>query len=435
MRVRWIAVWSCLILAMGLAVGACGDDDEGTTGDSGSQGEGGGKSFTIYSSLPLQGDSRPQSEDVVRGMKLALEQKGGKAPPNTIKYVSLDDASKEFGMWHPDPVKANARRAAGDSNAIAYLGEFNSGASAYSLPIINRAGMLQVSPSNTYVGLTRSTGAEKGEPDMYYPTGKRHYGRVVPADHIQAAAVVSYMQDEGCGDAYILHDGEVPYGKGIANQVERIAGRRGFKILGNRVARPRAVRRVKRSGADCFFFGGITMNGAPDVYKAVGRRSPGIKMFGPDGVAESAFTNELGPKLERRMFITNPTLAPGFYPPRGNAFFTDFEAKYGKPPEPYAIYGYEAMSVVLDSIDNANPASTDPAGRQAVIDAFFRTRGRDSVLGSYDIDPNGDTTLADYGGYIVNDGEVTWSKVINTAPERHHDFQRYGAGTDPYTSP
>ena len=75
-----------------------------------------------------------------------------------------------------------------------YLGEFNSGGSAISLPITNEAGILQVSPSNTYVGLTRAEGADKGEPDKYYPSGKRTFGRVVPADHIQAAAQVAYQK-------------------------------------------------------------------------------------------------------------------------------------------------------------------------------------------------------------------------------------------------
>ena len=73
-------------------------------------------------------------------------------------------------------------------------------------------------PSNTYVGLTRSEGADKGEPDKYYPAGKRTYGRVVPADHIQAAAQVTYQKDQGCKKTYILNDKEV-YGKGIAVQV------------------------------------------------------------------------------------------------------------------------------------------------------------------------------------------------------------------------
>jgi branched-chain amino acid transport system substrate-binding protein len=421
LRVRWLAFWSCLILALSVGVAACGDDDEGgDTGSKPSSGEGGG-TLTIYSSLPLQGDSRPQSQDVVNGMKLALEQNGGKAGNNTIKYVSLDDATASTGKWEPGQVSANARKAVGDDKAVAYLGEFNSGASAVSIPIINEAGILQVSPSNTYVGLTRSEGAEKGEPDKYYPAGTRTYGRVVPADHIQAAAAVQYMKDNGVTKVYILNDKEV-YGKGIADQVEDIGKAQGLTITGNdgidtKAANFRALAdKIKAAGADGFFFGGITQNKGVQVFKDVFAVNPDIKMFGPDGVAESAFTEKVGSKVEKNLFITNPTLDPKFYPESAQKFFDDFKAKYGKDPEPYAIYGFEAMSVALKAIEGAgDSAGASPEGRKAIVDAFFQTKSRESVLGTYDIDENGDTTLSDYGGYKVEGGKLVFDKVIKAA--------------------
>jgi branched-chain amino acid transport system substrate-binding protein len=414
-----MALWSVLILALGVGFAACGDDDP-EPADNGGDSPSGGQ-LTIYSSLPLQGDSRPQSEDVVRGMKLALEQKGGKAGNNTIKYVSLDDATASTGKWEPGQVSSNARKAVGDENAIAYLGEFNSGASAVSIPIVNEAGILQVSPSNTYVGLTRSEGAEKGEPDKYYPSGERTFGRVVPADHIQAAAVVSYMKEQGCTNVYILNDKEV-YGKGLATQVEKIAGEQQLEVLGNdgidtKAANFRALAdKVKGASAGCFFFGGITQNKGVQVFKDVAAGSPDIKMFGPDGVAESAFTEKVGSKLEPNIYITNPTLDPKFYPPAAQKFFDDFKKKYGKDPEPYAIYGFEAMAVTLEAIEAAGDAAkADTEGRKAVREAFLQTKGRESVLGTYDIDENGDTTLSDYGGYKVEGGKLVFDKVIKAA--------------------
>ena len=58
----------------------------------------------------------------------------------------------------------------------------------------------------------------------------------------------------------------------------------------------------------------------------------------------------------------------------------------------YAIYGYEAMSLILDTCEELGPDCTD---KQAMIDALFATKVRESVLGTYDIDENGDTTLTD----------------------------------------
>jgi len=408
-----MAVWGCLIGVMAFAVAACGDDNGGDSGGGGSKSSA-GSTLTIYSSLPLEGDGRPQSEDVVRGEKLALEEHGGKAGNFKINYQSLDDATAAAGKWEAGQTSANARKAVGDDKTIVYLGEFNSGATAISLPITNEAGILQVSPSNTYVGLTRSEGADKGEPQKYYPSGNRTYGRVVPADHIQAAAQVQYQKDQGCKATYILNDKEV-YGAGIAAQVAKLAPPAGIQIKGNdgidtKAANFRALAgKIKSSGADCFFFGGITQNKGVQVFKDVAAANPTIKMFGPDGVAESAFSSKLGADVEKRTWITNPTLDPKLYPASAQQFFQKFKAKYGKDPEPYAIYGYEAMSVVLEAIKRAGDKGND---RAAVVKSFFETKGRDSVLGKYDIDENGDTTLSDYGGNKIEGGKLVFDKVI-----------------------
>jgi branched-chain amino acid transport system substrate-binding protein len=412
LRVRNLAASGCLLAALSFGVAACGDDNNDSS--SGGGGSTGSTTLTIYSSLPLQGDSRPQSVSVVNGEKLALEKAGGKVGKFTIKYVSLDDATAAAGKWEPGATSANGRKAAQDKSTIAYLGEFNSGASAISIPILNEAGILQVSPSNTAVGLTRAEGADKGEPDKYYPSGKRTYGRVVPADHIQAAAQVSYQKDQGCKNLYILNDKEV-YGKGLADQVNSIGKEQGLNVLANDGIDPKAANyravatTIKGQNADCIFYGGITQNNAVQLWKDLHAANPTAKLFGPDGVAESAFSEKIGSAAEKMTYITNPTLDPKLYPPSGQEFFTDYKAKYGSDPEPYAIYGYEAMSVALQAIQNAGDKGND---RQAVIDAFFQIKDRESVLGTYSIDENGDTTLSDYGGNRIEGGKLTFDKVI-----------------------
>jgi branched-chain amino acid transport system substrate-binding protein len=414
LRARSLAASGCLVTALALGVSACGGSNDDKSSTSSGGGGGGRTSLTIYSSLPLQGDSRPQSTDVVNGEKLALEEAGGKVGKFTIKYVSLDDATAAAGKWDPGQTSADARKAAQDASTIAYLGEFNSGASAISIPILNEANVLQISPSNTYVGLTRSEGADKGEPDKYYPAGKRTFGRVVPADHIQAAAQVTYQKDQGCKKTYILNDKEV-YGKGIAVQVQNIGKAQGLAIAGNdgidtKAANFRSLAtKIKSSGADCMFFGGITQNKGVQVFKDVAAANPTMKLFGPDGVAESAFSTKLGSAVEKNTYITNPTLDPKLYPPAAQDFFKKFKAKFGNDPQPYAIYGYEAMKVALLAIQNAGDKGND---KQAVIDAFFKIKDRDSVLGKYSIDENGDTTLSDYGADRVEGGKLVFDKVI-----------------------
>ncbi|MDP9345414.1 MAG: branched-chain amino acid ABC transporter substrate-binding protein [Actinomycetota bacterium] len=397
--------------ALAFTVAACGSSG----GSSGGSKSSGGKSLTIYSSLPLQGDSRPQSESVVNGEKLALQEAGGKVGKFTIKYVSLDDATAATGAWDPGQASANARKAAQDSSTIVYLGEFNSGATAISLPILNESNTLMISPSNTAYGLTKSgAGADKGEPDKYYPSGKRTYGRVVPIDNIQGAAQAAYQKDNGCTKTYILNDKQV-YGTGVATQVVAHAKALGLPTVGNdgidtKAANFRTLaQKIKSSGADCMFFGGITTSKGVQVFKDVNAVNPKMKLFGPDGVAESPFFTKLGSKVEKQTFVTNPTLDPKLYPPSGQAFFKTFKQKYGVEAEPYAIYGYEAMKVALLAIQNAGDKGND---KQAVIDAFFKIKDRASVLGKYSIDPDGDTTLSDYGADRVKGGKLVFDKVI-----------------------
>jgi branched-chain amino acid transport system substrate-binding protein len=417
LRLRWLAVWSCLIAALALGFTACGDDDEEDGG-----GGGGGGTVKVYSSLPLQGASRPQTTAMVNGIRLALKQAGNKAGDVTVEYESLDDSTAQVGSWTPEATSANARKAAQDDSAVAYIGEFNSGASAISMPILNEAGLAQISPANTAVGLTTDEpGADKGEPDKYYPTGNRHYLRIVPKDTIQGAALATLMNDEGCSNVYILNDKEV-YGAGLARNIEASAEEQGLEVLGNEGIDPKApnfrslASKMNDAGMECFVFSGITANGAVQLYKDVSAAAPDAKLFGPDGVAESGFSDPkeggIPADVAGKTLVTVATLSPDQYPPEGQKFFDDFAQEYGEDnPDPYAIYGYEAMRLVLDALERAE----DPTDRQAVRDALFDTKGRESVLGTYDIDENGDTTLTDYGVYSIEGGELTFDRTIKAA--------------------
>jgi branched-chain amino acid transport system substrate-binding protein len=416
LRVRWLAVLSCLLGVSALGIAACGGDDEGGGGG----GAEAGSTLDVYSSLPLQGASRPQTTAMVDGIKLALKQEGNKAGKFKVKYTSLDDSTAQAGTWTPEAASANARKAAQDDKAIAYIGEFNSGASAISIPILNEVPLAQVSPANTAVGLTSDEpGADKGEPDKYYPTGKRNYVRIVPKDTIQGAALATLMKQDGCTKVGILNDKEV-YGAGLARNIEMSAKEQGLTVTGNEGIDPKApnfrsqAQTLKSDGVDCFVFSGITANGAVQLYKDVAAALPDAKLYGPDGVAESGFSDPkeggIPASVASRVKVTVATLSPDQYPPEGRKFFSDFEKTYGeKNPDPYAIYGYEAMKLVLATIAKLGDKGSD---RQAVIDGLFDTKGRKSVLGAYDIDKNGDTTLTDYGVYTIKGGELTFDETI-----------------------
>jgi branched-chain amino acid transport system substrate-binding protein len=413
---RWLAATGCLVGALAMGAAACGGDDD----DSGGGGEGGGgaKTVKVYSSLPLQGASRPQTTALVNGVKLALEQAGGKAGDITVQYESLDDSTAQAGSWTPEATTSNARKAAQDDATAAYIGEFNSGASAVSIPILNEAGVPQISPANTAVGLTSDEpGADAGEPDKYYPTGQRNYVRIVPKDTIQAAALVTLMKEDGCTKVQLTNDKEV-YGAGLGRNIEIAAEEQGLDIISNDAIDKNApnyrslAQKAKAAGADCFVFSGITANNAVQLYKDFAAALPDAKLYGPDGVAESGFVDPkeggIPADVASKLQVSVATLSPDEYPPEGQEFFSQFEEKYNEPnPDPYAIYGYEAMRLALDAIERSGSGN-----KEDIVAALFDTKDRSSVLGTYSIDENGDTTLTDYGIYKVEGGELTFDKTI-----------------------
>ncbi|MEA2339988.1 MAG: branched-chain amino acid transport system substrate-binding protein [Solirubrobacteraceae bacterium] len=421
MQIRTRAAIGCLLPALALGLTACGGSDNKSSTSSGGSSAGG--TVGVYSSLPLQGASKDQTGAMVQGIKLALEQAGGKAGNVTVKYTSLDDSTAQAGNWDPQQTASNARKVAQDKSAVAYIGEFNSGASAISIPILNQIGIAQISPANTYVGLTTSEpGSEKGEPQKYQPSGKKTYTRIVPRDTIQAAALITQTKTDGCTKVAIANDKET-YGAGLGRLLEIKA-----KALGQTITSDTGIQKdspnfrayaskVKSEGADCFIFSGVTANGAVQIYKDVSAAIPSAKLYGPDGDCESGFTNPskkgIPASIGAKFKCTVATLDLNSYP-GGKKFIADFKAKYGTGnPDPYAIYGYEAMQLVLDTIKAAGSNGTS---RDGFLTQLFKTKDRSSVLGTYSIDANGDTTLTDYGLYKVGpDGNPTYESTIKAS--------------------
>jgi branched-chain amino acid transport system substrate-binding protein len=394
--------------ALAIALGGCGGKSAAQTSTST-----GGTTLTVYSSQPLQGADATQSEAIVDGEKLALEQAGGRIGKFTVKLVSQDDSTAAAGQWTPDQTSAVARHAAQDKSTIAYLGDFDSFASAISIPITNEAGILQVSPSNTYVGLTRMQGADKGEPDKYYPSGRRTYGRVIPTDAVEAVAQSGYQRAQGCTLAYIVDDKSL-YGRSLATLIDAADKRAGIHVLHDEIVTTATdysdvAERMKSAGADCLVFTGVVADNGVLLWKDVHAAVPHAKLFATHYLAQSAWAAELPTREQALSFVTTPTLPQRAYPPAAQRFFAQYRTTYGHEAEPYAIYGYTAMRTLLEAIRRAGSRGND---RQAVIDEFFKTHAQRSPLGTFSIDHNGDTTLTDYALNRLQGGTIVFVRVV-----------------------
>jgi len=407
------AVLACAVAGLALVLAACGDDPADDGGP-----KTGSRTVTIYSSLPQYGPDRQQSQDMVNAIKLAIEENGGKAGLLTITYVALDSSTREAAQWTDDRVLDNARQAVRDINAIAYIGDKDSAATALSLPLTNEGGILQVSPTSSYDGLTRSGGVRTGEPERFYPSAKRSFGRMVPADHVQASALVGYMKSEGVGKLALIGDRELE-GGGLADQVSKAAAAQGITVVdkgridakeGNLAGN---AQDVAATGADAFLFAGDATTGAARILQAVATAAPGMLLFGPASIGEPIVIDELSSAAKQRLRITTPTLPPRLLPPAARAFRAKFRAAFGRAPAPEALLSYEATQAVLVSIRAAGASGND---RNAVIEAFHGIRNRNSVLGRYSIDRVGDTSLSRIAGNKVRGSRLVLDKVLDVRP-------------------
>jgi branched-chain amino acid transport system substrate-binding protein len=365
----------------------------------------GAQTLTVYSSLPLHGASGPTTLAVVRGARLALSESGGTAGGRPVRYVSLDDSTRRAGNWTPERASANARRAAHDGATIGYIGEFNSGATAISLPVLEEAGIPQISPTSTYIGLTAGgPGAHAGEPEKYYPHNQRTFFRLTPNDTVQASALAEAMKERGCARVASLTDGDF-YGTTLGTLVRQAAAARGLQVVvARRISRHaqsfRSLARTLRTAkVQCVVYTGVTANNAIRLFHDVGLGLPHAKFFASDGVAENTFARHIPHSVARRTLLSVMPMAADAYPAAGQRLFARFH-------DPNALYGYEAMRLLIDAVNATGP------DRTAIVNWLHSVQNRAGVIGTYGFDANGDTTLRTYGLYTIRSGRLTWSGTV-----------------------
>lgn len=349
-----------------------------------------GTTLTIYSSTPAAGGQ--QANDVLSAEQLALRQAGGQVGDFKVvlKPVQVTTSNQIANITD------NARTAEADSSTIAYLGELVPGTSyASSVPITNQEDILQVSPGDTAIELTQSTAAVPGAPDHAFPSLKTYghtFGRVVPSAALEAKAQMQEMKALRVRKLYVTDDGSGDtYGAAIALAVRAAAASVAPAI--KVVQGPASSKGIKAARADALFLGASSPSTAVRTFDEVAAIDPRMKLFGPSALDGQAFASGLSSAAAQRdVYIS----APGFLNANnltaaGRKFVADFLAAYHHAPGPQAIFGYEAMAVVLDALKQAGKSASN---RKNVAQDFFKLKSQPSVLGTYSMNPDGDIGFA-----------------------------------------
>jgi branched-chain amino acid transport system substrate-binding protein len=372
----------------------------------------------IASDLPLQGSNRSLTTEMADAVEFILKQHDYKAGGKSIGYQSCDDSTAQAGSWDSAKCSANARSYANNEAVVGIVGTFNSGCAKLEIPVANRAPngpLAYVSPANTYPGLTISgPGTESGEPDNYYPTGVRNYARVVWNDQFQGAADAEFAKSLGLKKVYVLTDKET-YGNGIATLFQTYAKKLGITTLpGSQEAWDKkassydaVASKIKTSGADAVFLGGIVCNNGgklvKDLRTALGA---GVTIFGPDGWTPISATIDGAGQASEGMYITQPGIPSDQLKGAGKKFVADFTTQIGHAPDPYTNYAAEAAEVLLGAIDDAKGNRADVASK------LFNRDVTNGILGDFKIDENGDTTLGTVSVWQIKNQKPEFVKLI-----------------------
>lgn len=386
--------------------------------------------YLIASDLPLIGSSRLQTVQMGQAIAYTLQQQDWKAGSYKIAYQACNDASAQLAKWDPTKCSANAHAYVGNKSLLGVIGTFNSGCAAIIIPVLNQApggGMLLFSPANTYGCLTEQCSG--GEPQKYYPSGKRTYARVAPSDPNQAGVQAELMKDAGVKTLYILNDKEA-YGLGIAKNVRGAAAAAGIKVVGFSAYDPKAPNfqatftRIQNTNPDAIFIGGLVDENSGqlinDKVQILGPNTTkpksaggGVMLFLPDGFTTTSIFDKSqgGTTNANGAYFTVAGVGIDQYKGEAQTFINGFKEAYSiKDVQPYAILAAQAAQVLLDAIEKSD------GSRAEVITNVFNTHVTDGLIGSFSFNKNGDLSGATGASleFTVYDGKNNTLATIKT---------------------
>jgi branched-chain amino acid transport system substrate-binding protein len=372
--------------------------------------------FLVAADLAFQGPAAPLANQMSEAMQFVVRSNNFRAGRYAVGYQACDDSTVSEGPLAERKCASNAKAYAQNRSVIGIVGPFTSECAKAVLPVANRAGSAPlpiVSPSNTYVGLTRQGfGTASGEPEDFYPTGTRNYVRIVAADDFQAAANAMLAKQLGLRRVVVLRDRGLSYGVGIAAAFRQAAAKLGIAVArvgswtADRASYARLAQRIKPSAADAVFLGGgFGANGERLIQDLRAGLGPEVQILAPDGFAVPGLAEATGLAGEG-MTVSVAGVPPGRLDGRGARFASRFGVALGEVPEQYSIYAAQAMQLLLESISRSDGTRT------SVIKELFASRVRNGILGDFAITATGDTTANAVTIYRIKGGKRRLFKVI-----------------------
>jgi branched-chain amino acid transport system substrate-binding protein len=279
------------------------------------------------------------------------------------------------------------------------IGHYNSGVTIPASEVYQENGIVEISPASTNPLVT-----ERGMWNIF-----RDCGRDDQQGKVAGAYILAHFKGKKIA---VVHD-KTTYGKGLADETKKTINAGGMtEVLYEGINTGEKdysalVSKIKQSGADLVYFGGLYTEGGLIVRQM---RDQGVTapLMGGDGITSDEFAAVGGPGVEGTLMTYGPD-------PRNNpdakAIVAEFRAKNFEP-EAYTLYSYAGVQVFKQAAEAAKSLDPRKVAEKMHSGMVFKT-----ALGDLSFDKKGDLTKIDYVMYLWKkdaNGRVTYVQCPNS---------------------
>jgi branched-chain amino acid transport system substrate-binding protein len=273
------------------------------------------------------------------------------------------------------------------------IGHYNSGVTIPASEVYQENGILEITPASTNPTVT-----ERKMWNIFRTCGR---------DDQQGQVAGKYILAHFKGKKIAFVNDKTTYGKGLADETLKTIRAGGMKEVLNEGINTgekdysALISKIKQSGADLVYFGGLYTEGGLIVRQM---RDQGVQapLMGGDGITSDEFATVGGPGVVGTLMTYGPDPRNR---PEAKAVVDEFRKK-GFEPEAYTLYSYAGVQIIKQAAEAAK--SVDP---KKVAEKMHSGMTFQTVLGPYAYDKKGDITKLDYVMYIWKkdpSGKITY---------------------------
>ncbi len=359
--------------------------------------------------LTVSGATATLGEDSKGAIEIAIEDRGGKLLDHPIELTGEDTLCNAEGG------QAAGTKLAADPTIVGIVGTNCSSEARAAMPLISKAGMVMISPSNTNPDLT----------DPNHPDHHPGYLRTAHNDLFQGRVAAEFAFNElKVKTAATIHDGS-PYAESLQKVFANV-----FTELGGTVTTQEAVNvgdtdmkpvltKIATGQPEVIYFPIFEPEG--DLIAAQMGEVSGLEntiKLGADGLFADTFPEGTG-KGAVGMYLSGPYVAGAAY----DAFLAKWKTKFGGvPPSGFHAHAYDATNILLAAIEKVAVKDADGTvhiGRQALRDAMYATKDFNGLTGKLTCDANGDCATGEaLGVFKLSEAEVNgaWPPAVFWQP-------------------